>query len=100
MKEPTFLLALAIAGMTLIVVVRSIAGAIAGRRGSRAEHSELTELKEQLDQVTEESANTAAQLADVQNRLDFAERLLAQNRERSALRAGPRGGDDRDDDKK
>ena len=92
MKEPTFLLALAIAGITLIVVVRSIAGALIGRRANR---SELAEVKEQLDQVTADledaqtnAANHAAQLADMQNRLDFAERLLAQNRDRSALGAG------------
>jgi hypothetical protein len=91
MKEPTFLLALAIAGMTLIVIVRTIAGAF----GRRSSHSELAEIKEQLDQHAAEledaqtnSANQAAQLADLQNRLDFAERLLTQARDRSALKAG------------
>lgn len=78
MKEPTFLLALAIAGITVIVMVRTIAGAF--NRG-RASNSEIADLKEQLD-------DQAAQLADVQNRLDFAERLLARARDRSALEAG------------
>ena len=94
MKEPTFLLALAIAGTTLIIIVRTIAGAITGRRANR---SEVADIKEQLDQYAADlenahaiSADQAAQLADVQNRLDFAERLLAQGRDRSALGAGER----------
>jgi len=85
MREPTFLLALAIAGVTLIVMVRTIASAF--NRG-RASNSELADIKEQLDEVQQASADQAAQLADVQNRLDFAERLLARARDRSALEAG------------
>jgi type VI protein secretion system component VasK len=91
MREPTFLVALAIAGITLIVVVKTIAGAIAGRRANR---SELGDVREQLDQFAADledaqsnAANQAAQLADLQNRVDFTERLLAQTRDRSALGA-------------
>jgi hypothetical protein len=87
MREPTFLFALAIAGTTLIVIVRTIAGAFTARRGSSS-GAELADIKEQLDEVERVAADQAAQLADLQNRLDFAERLLAQARERSALGSG------------
>jgi type VI protein secretion system component VasK len=97
MREPTFLLALAIAGSTLIIVVRTIAGAITGRRANR---SDLADISERLDQYAADvedaqiqSANQAAQLAELQNRLDFAERLLTQSRDRSALGAGEKGQD-------
>ena len=92
MREPTFLLALAIAATTLIVLGRTIAGAFAGRGATR---SEVAKIQEQLDHYAAaledaqtESAQQAAQLAELQERLDFAERLLAQGRDRSPLSAG------------
>ena len=85
MKEPTFLLALAIAGMTVIVIVRTIAGAFTRARSNR---SDLTELKEQLDQQAAELEETQHTVAELQNRLDFAERMLTQARDRAALGAG------------
>lgn len=88
MREPTFLLALAIAGTTMIVIVRSIASALTKGRSNR---SDLAELKEQLDQQAGEIEETQHAIAELQNRLDFAERLLAQARERSTLGAGDKG---------
>ncbi|HEY6091851.1 MAG TPA: hypothetical protein VIV83_07670 [Gemmatimonadales bacterium] len=85
MREPTFLLALGIAGMTMIVIVRTIAGAFTKGRSNR---SEIAELKEQLDQQAGELEATQGTVAELQNRLDFAERLLAQSRDRGALGAG------------
>ena len=93
MKEPTFLLALVIAGMTMAVIVKTIAGAFTARRGSAAE---LTEIRDELEELQQASADQAAQLADLQNRLDFAERLLAQARERSPLGSGDKGAAPRD----
>jgi prefoldin subunit 5 len=65
-----------------------------GRRG--ASSSELAELKEHLEQTAdalEETraslANQATQLAELQERVDFAERSLTQARNRPALGAGP-----------
>lgn len=85
MREPTFLLGLAIAGTTLIVIVRTIAAAFTrGRSGS----AELTELKDQLDQQAAQLEETQQTVAELQNRVDFAERMLAQARERAALGAG------------
>ena len=85
MRDPTFLLGLAIAGTTLIVIVRTIAGGFAKGRSNSAE---LAELNERLDQQAAELEQTQQTVAELQNRLDFAERLLAQARDRSALGAG------------
>jgi chromosome segregation ATPase len=96
MSEPVFIVALAIVAATLVVVAKSIAGAISGRGQSR---SELAQLSERLDQhaaALEEAqnglANQSAQLAELQERLDFAERLLTQSRDRQALRPGEERG--------
>jgi hypothetical protein len=91
MSEPVFLIALAIAGTTLVLVAGAIAGAIRRRGSSR---SELTELSDQLkdhaaalEDVQNSLASQSTQLVELHERLDFAERLLAQARDRSALRS-------------
>lgn len=95
MRESVFLIALAIAATTLVLVAKAIAGAISGR-GSR---SELAQVKEQLQQhaaALEDAENSLAlqsnQLAELQERLDFTERLLAQGRDRTALEPGENRG--------
>ncbi len=96
MSEPVFLLALAIAASTAVLVARAVAGAIAGRGASRSEVAQIKERLEQHVAVLEDAQTTLAdqstQLAELQERLDFAERLLAQARDRSALRPGEKGG--------
>ena len=74
-----------IAGSTIAQIVKAIVG-----RG--ASSAELTSIKQQLDQCVaalEDAQNTLAtqttQVAELQERLDFAERLLTQARDRSAL---------------
>ncbi len=96
MSEPVFILALTIAAITLVLVAKAIAGAIAGRGASR---SELAQVKQRLEQdaaALEDAqttlANQATQLAELQERVDFAERLLAQARDRSTLGAGKQPG--------
>jgi hypothetical protein len=96
MSEPVFLLGLTIAATTIVLVARTIAGAIAGRRASR---SELAQIKERLEHhaaALEDAqttvANQSAQLAELQERLDFAERLLVQARDRPAMGAGEKRG--------
>jgi predicted nucleic acid-binding Zn-ribbon protein len=96
MTEPVFLFALAMVATTAVLVARAIAGAISGRGASR---SELAQLREQLEQhaaALEDAQNGVAsqstQLAELQERLDFAERLLAQGRDRAALRPGEKSG--------
>ena len=96
MGEPVFLLALAIAATTAVLVARAIAGAISGRGAWR---SELAQLREQLEQhaaALEDAetslANQSTQLAELQERLDFTERLLAQGRDRTALGPGEERG--------
>jgi predicted nucleic acid-binding Zn-ribbon protein len=91
MSEPVFLTALAIAGTTLVLVAGAIAGAIRGRGSSRSEVVRLSEqLKDHaaaLDDVQNSLANQSSQLAELQERLDFAERMLTQERDRTALKA-------------
>ena len=96
MSEPVFILGLTIAATTIVLVARAIAGAIAGRRASR---SELVQIKQRLEQhaaALEDAqttlTNQSTQLAELQERLDFAERLLVQARDRSALEAGEKRG--------
>jgi len=92
----TELLGLAIVAMTAVMVAKVIAGAIAGRGASR---SDIAQIREQLEQhtVALEDAQTnladqSSELAELQERLDFAERLLAQSRDRSALGPGEKPG--------
>jgi hypothetical protein len=90
MSEPVFLAALAIAGTTLVLVAGAIAGAIRGRGSSKSELSQLNDqLKDQaaaLEDVQNSLANQSSQMAELHERLDFAERLLAQGKERAALK--------------
>ena len=91
MSEPVFLIALAIAGTTLVLVAGAIAGAIRGRGSSRSELSHLSDqLKDHaaaLEDVQNNLASQSSQLAELQERVDFAERPLAQSRDRPALRS-------------
>ncbi|HTR20729.1 MAG TPA: hypothetical protein VMH88_07735 [Gemmatimonadales bacterium] len=96
MGEPVFILALTIAGMTAVLVARAIAGALGGRGASRSELSQIRERLEQHAAALEDAENSLAQqttqLAELQERLDFAERLLAQARDRTALGPGDKRG--------
>jgi len=92
-SESVFLIAFAMVATTIIITARTIAGAIGGRRAS----SEVNQLRDQLDQheaaledVQQRFADQAAQLAELQERVDFAERMLAQSRDRAGLPPGER----------
>ena len=91
MSEAVFLTALAIAGTTLVLVAGAIAGAIRGRGSSRSEVSQLSDqLKDHaaaLEDVQNSLASQSSQMAELQERLDFAERLLAQGRDRAVLKS-------------
>ena len=91
MSQPVFLTALVIAGTTLVLVAGAIAGALRGRGSSRSEVAQLSEqLKDQaaaLDDVHHSLASQSSQLAELQERLDFAERMLTQERDRAALKS-------------
>ncbi|HEY9015318.1 MAG TPA: hypothetical protein VIM84_09675 [Gemmatimonadales bacterium] len=92
MSEPVFLVGLTIVGTTIVLVAGAIAGAIRGRGGSRSELARLNEQVEHqataLEDVQNSLASQSTQLAELQERLDFAERLLTQARDRSALKPG------------
>ena len=91
MSEPVFLVALVIAGTTLVLVAGAIAGAIRGRGSSRSELSQLSDqLKDHaaaLEDVQNSLALQSSQMAELQERVDFAERLLAQGRDRAVLKS-------------
>lgn len=81
-----------IAGFTIAQVAKTIAG-----RG--ASPAELARMKEQLQQYAATLDDSQAtleeqsrQIAELQDRADFAERLLAQSRDRSALGPGEKRG--------
>lgn len=92
MREPIFILALTIAATTILLIVRTIAGAF---NKSGASGAEMAEIKRQLDQHAADLedaqstlTNQTTEIAELQERLDFAERLLAQARDRAALGPG------------
>lgn len=73
------------AGLTLVkAVARRIAGG-APDAGTRREIDELREEVERLRDEVESSHAKLGEVDDIQNRLDFAERMLAQVRDRNAL---------------
>ena len=80
-----------------IIIVAGIASdtavKIAKLRGGGKEaerlRREVNDLAARLDQQTTDLADAHATLADLQERVDFAERMLTQSRDRSGLDAGP-----------
>ena len=87
-------------GASVLTLVSAFARRIAGPYGRRGRLSGVTDpgesqqavaaLQDDVEQLRGELERVRSRLAeldDVQNRLDFAERLLAQAKERGALRA-------------
>ena len=72
----------AIVGLTITQVVKAIA-ATRQRHGAPA----LEQLAAALEDSQRVQSDQAAQIAELQERVDFAERLLAQTRDRAALEA-------------
>ncbi len=96
MDESVFLVGLGIAGCTVVMVARAIAAAFSGRGPSRSELAQLREEVEQhsaaLDDAQATLASQSTQIAELHERLDFAERMLAQGRDRAALGPGEKRG--------
>jgi hypothetical protein len=88
MRESVFLLAFGIAAATIVFVARAIANAIGGRRVS----GDVGQLLTAIEDVQASLAQQANQLAELQERLDFTERLLAQGKDRAALPPGENPG--------
>lgn len=73
----------------MITLARALAARIAGRSGPSAR--EIEALQAEVAQLRDEVEGLHGRLADVddiQNRLDFAERLLAQIKSKAALPGG------------
>jgi chromosome segregation ATPase len=96
MTEPVFLIGLGMFATTVVLVARTIAGAISGRGASRSEFAQLRELLEQQAAALEDTetrlASQSTQLSELHERLDFAERLLTKARDRTALGPGDKPG--------
>ena len=92
-----------VCGLSALTLVTAVAKRIAGPRSgpamvlgahlaSRANSQDVDALRDEVDQLRAEVAQLKernGELDDLHNRLDFAERLLAQVREKPAL-PGPR----------
>ena len=96
MSEPVFLVAIAIVAGTLLIIVKTIAGAFAGDRAAKSGLAQIQELCDHctalLDETQTVLAAQSAQLEELQERLDFAERLLVQPRQAGNLGSGDAGG--------
>jgi hypothetical protein len=94
MTEPTFVIGAAIACGTVLAIVKTIAAATVGRSAS-ADMKRLLDQSEQYGAIIEETqatlAHQAAQLAELQERVDFAERMLAQSRVQPSIGPGDAG---------
>ncbi len=91
MTGPVFLIAAVIACGTILGIVKTIAAATVGRSAS-ADMKRLLDQSEQYGAMIEETqaalAHQAAQLAELQERVDFAERMLAQARVQPSIGPG------------
>ena len=89
MSEPVFLFAIVVGCGTVLMIVKTIAGAFAGNQTTSAE---MDDLRNGYNALLEESRATQAlhstQIAELQDRVDFAERLLTQARDRDMLPPG------------
>ncbi len=80
---------IAFGGTATLMLVRAFAHRIAGRG---TDNRELQGIKDELDQLRAEHDDMRTRLGqvdEIQSRLDFAERVLAQSRGKDAL-PGPR----------
>lgn len=74
-------------GSTVLVLARAVARRIAGGTPASREVEALREEVAQLRMEVDDLHTRVAPLDEVQNRLDFTERLLTQARERGLLNA-------------
>src|SRR5437899_10530779 len=72
-------------GVGLSPLVKAISSRIAGGAGGGAEVRSLREEVEQLHAEVADLRAGGGELDDIHNRLDFAERMLAQVRDKNAL---------------
>ena len=90
MQGPEVVVAFAItafAGATVLTLVRAIAKRIAGGATGAKEVEALRDEVAQLRAEVDQLHDRVAPVDELQNRLDFAERLLGQARERGLLHA-------------
>jgi len=88
--QETVLIVLALVSATIIGVkvlaplARAIARRLEGKSGDQELRGDLEALREQVGELD----HLRSRVAEIEERLEFAERLLAQGRERDLLRRG------------
>jgi len=82
---------LSVLAFAIAAAKRFAAGGVGGARDVRELHEEVELLRGEIDRLRNdiEHPSRPPELDDIQNRLDFAERVLAQMKARDAL-PGPR----------
>jgi hypothetical protein len=87
-SPPETILAASVVIITASVVIpigRAIARRIAGGSGGSDAHREVADLRDEVAELREETGTIRRELSEAHERLDFAERLLAQVKDRPAL---------------
>ena len=82
---PEYIVAITIVSIVAITITRVVKAIAATRQGPGA--AALEQLAAALEDAQRIQSDQAAQIAELQERVDFAERLLAQTRDRAALEA-------------
>lgn len=75
-------------GVVLLPIARAVAKRIGGGASDHALMNEIQGLRDDVDAMRAELADNnrrLGQLDDMQSRLDFAERVIAQGKDRNAL---------------
>ncbi|HET9708212.1 MAG TPA: hypothetical protein VFP39_07895 [Gemmatimonadales bacterium] len=84
---PEYFVAIAIVSIVAITITKVVKALVAARQSHGDSASALEQLATALEDTQRIQSDQAAQIAELQERVDFAERLLAQTRERAALEA-------------
>ena len=82
---PEYIVAIIIVSIVAITITRVVKAIAATRQGHGA--AALEQIAAALEDSQRIQSDQAAQIAELQERVDFAERMLAQTRDRAALEA-------------
>ncbi|MEK7380260.1 MAG: hypothetical protein AAB075_04545 [Gemmatimonadota bacterium] len=97
MGEEVFLLTMCalVSGVVLLGVITGPIGRAIGRRieGRSLAEADLQAIRDDVEAGTAEVADLRREVVELQERVDFAERVLAAPRDPSALHAGTSGGE-------
>ena len=84
---PEYVVAITIVSIVAITITKIVKAIVTTRQSHGASAPALEQLAAALEDTQRIQADQAAQIAELHERVDFAERLLAQTRDRAALEA-------------